>query len=233
MSDFEELLAAAGRRLGRLPLEQMTVRAGERNFVIEAVRDQDQLMAAAEAQRVSPFPYGLLLWEAGVALADVVAAEEGLPGVRLLELGAGSGLVGIVAAAGGAQVVQTDHSYEALALCRRNAAANGVTGIDLRAGDWTAWTDTGPYDVVLAADVLYEPDLYGALEKVLDVTVRPGGLAILTDPGRIHAGLFVAQLEDAGWAVESQQVVVAAVPPCAEGSTVCVTVIKARRRISE
>ena len=61
-------------------------------------------------------------------LADVLT-ERGpaLVNRRILELGCGVGLPGIVARKLGANVIQTDHDALALALSRHNAALNRVT----------------------------------------------------------------------------------------------------------
>lgn len=82
-------------------------------------------------------PYGIALWPAAIALAHEIAARP-VQGARLLELGAGTGLPGIVAATLGARVVQTDRNAAALVVCRRNAERNGVV-LEQRAADWTEW----------------------------------------------------------------------------------------------
>ncbi len=218
----------AARRLDGLPLEDLRVRAGGRAWDITAVRDQDRLLAAAGDW--TPFPYGVLLWESAVVLGDVLAQTVFVrEGADVLELGAGTGLAGLVAAGQGARVVQTDHSYEALALCRRNAVANGVTGLEQRVGDWSAWSDGAAYDIVIGADILYEPALYGDVLRVLEVSVRPGGVAVLTDPGRTQAWRFIEDLRAAGWAVRVDRRTVAALPPCDPGAMVDIDVIEARR----
>ncbi len=228
LATFEDLIATADRRLGLLPLETMTIEIADRAFAIEAVRDQDRLLAAAGNLEV--FPFGLLLWEAGVVMGDVVVELLSLSvSGTVLELGAGAGLGGIVAAARGAGVIQTDYCIEALALSRRNARANGVMGIQQRFGDWTDWRDENRYDLVIGADILYEPALYGDILRVLGRTVRPGGQAILTDPARTHAGRFVDDLRSAGWTVNVDARRVPALPPCQPFETVRVDVIRATR----
>ena len=169
-ASFNDAMAAADRRLNLLGLEIVTVRAAGRDFEITAVSDQDRLLAAASELEV--FPFGLLLWEAGVVMADVVG--EASPLGAVLELGAGAGLGGLVAAALGANVLQTDHSAEALALCRRNAEANGIAAIEQSFGDWTDWHHEGRYDCVIGADILYEPALYGDIVRVLERAVATG-----------------------------------------------------------
>jgi predicted nicotinamide N-methyase len=228
LDTFEDLIAAADDRLDRLPLETMTVEIAGHAFEIEAVRDQDRLLAAASAFEV--FPFGLLLWESGVVMGDAVVESLLLSFYgAVLELGAGAGLGGIVAAAQGAGVIQTDYCMEALALSRRNAWANGVVGIEQRFGDWTDWRDESRYDLVIGADILYEPALYGHILRVLERAVGPAGKVILTDPARTHAGRFIKDLRSAGWMVEVEARRVPALPPCQPFETVPVDVIRAAR----
>ena len=66
-------------------------------------------------------------------LADNLDAN---PSERVLELGTGCGLLAILAARAGAQVVATDINPAALKCARANALAHGVTDrIDFRSGD--------------------------------------------------------------------------------------------------
>jgi predicted nicotinamide N-methyase len=48
--------------------------------------------------------------------------------------------------------------------------------------------ERGPWDVVLAADVLYTRENAEALPRLLRRLLAPGGEAWLTDPGRAGAG---------------------------------------------
>jgi methyltransferase-like protein 23 len=67
-------------------------------------------------------PYCVALWPCAIALPHELAADGGdLAGKTVLELGAGMGLPGIVAASLGAQVVQTDRHELAMSVGRRNA----------------------------------------------------------------------------------------------------------------
>ena len=98
----------------------------------------DAMLTHADEQRFfrEGRPYGVALWPAAIALAHEIAARAGeLRGRRVLELGAGTGLPGIVAASLGAQVTQTDRQQVALAVCRRNAALNGVSAVAHRLAD--------------------------------------------------------------------------------------------------
>ena len=148
-------------------------------------------------------PYWAEVWPSGVALARHVALLE-LAGLRVLELGCGLGLPSLAAALAGADVLATDWAEDALELLRRNAGRNGVT---VRTGvlRWEE-PDTlagASFDLVLAADVLYESRNAAPLLALLGLTVEPGGVALVSDPGRRHAGAFFTAARRDGWQVDA------------------------------
>ncbi len=162
------------------------------------MQDQDALLDFAE--ELEHFPYGFLLWEASVALARKLAANPNLvAGKRVLELGAGVGLPGIVARSLGAEVWQTDHQAHTLWLAQVNAAQNGIAGITTFAADWQSWSHSRSYDVVLGADILYERGMHFYLNDVFRRVKAANGVLLLSDPGRPQSMEFMAQLEKYGW----------------------------------
>lgn len=79
---------------------------------------------------------GGAVWDAAVVLAQYVhSLGDALRGAAVVELGAGAGLPGLVAARHGADVVLTDRT-RALPLLRRNAAANGLTSVSVLELEW-------------------------------------------------------------------------------------------------
>jgi predicted nicotinamide N-methyase len=147
-------------------------------------------------------PYGVALWPAAIALAhDVAARAAALRGRQLLELGAGTGLPGIVAAAFGAQVTQTDRHELALEVCRRNGELNGAGGIAHRLADWASWDDAGRYDWIIGSDILYAEDQHPNLRKIFAANLAPGGRVLLADPFRAPSLRLLEELEAAGWAI--------------------------------
>jgi predicted nicotinamide N-methyase len=143
-------------------------------------------------------PYWAVLWRSGVALARELEGEE-LGGLRVVELGCGLAVPSIAAARAGASVLATDVSREALALANRNARANGVR-IETTTFDWEAPGNLARFDLVLAADVLYERPAVAAL---LDLLPRLAPEAWLADPGRPAAGVFLEQAS-LRWHVETR-----------------------------
>jgi predicted nicotinamide N-methyase len=136
-------------------------------------------------------PYWSVLWRSGVALAREVA-DSPPRGSRVVELGCGLGVPSLVAARAGADVLATDASGEALELLERNARENGLRLATARV-DWEAPDELfacGPFDLVLAADVLYER---GTVASLLTLLPRLAGKVWIADPGRPPAEPFLEQ----------------------------------------
>lgn len=135
-------------------------------------------------------PYWAELWPSAVTLARWAGATS-LSGRRVLELGCGLGLPSVAAARAGADVVATDWAPEAVAATVRNAELNGVSVGGLTA-DWREagpLVALGPFDVVLAADVLYEARHAEPLLALLAALAAPR--IVLTDPSRATATAFL------------------------------------------
>ena len=121
-------------------------------------RDAEALLSEDSFEHEEFLPYWAELWASAVALAHDVSLRS-LRGKRTLELGCGLGLPSIAAARAGGRVLATDWSSDAVMATAANAERNAVTVETLRC----AWADPpeaiverGPWDLVLASDVLYE-----------------------------------------------------------------------------
>jgi predicted nicotinamide N-methyase len=194
----------------KFPLVVAEIDIGERLWKVTAVQNQDALLD--NAHDLEHFPYGFLLWESAVGLARHLASHpELVAGKRVLELGAGVGLPGLVAASLGAEVWQTDHQPGALSLLRINAADNGLPAPQTFVADWREWNHPTRYDVVLGADILYERAMHFYLETLFPRCLTSNGTLLISDPGRPQALEFVAKQESAGWqfAIETQSVTLA------------------------
>ena len=149
-------------------------------------------------------PYWSVLWRSGVALARELDGEP-LAGRRVVELGCGLAVPSLVAARAGASALATDEDPEAIELVARNAELNGLR-VDAAVVDWTSASAIGelarrgPFDLVLAADVLYERP---TVARMLSLLPRLAPVAWLADPARPTAAVFLEQAEERGWTVES------------------------------
>ena len=142
-----------------------------------------------------PIPYWARLWPSGLALARALAADPPPAGARVLELGCGLAVPSIVAARAGADVLATDGVTDAVAFAAHGMALNEVVG-DVAHASWTEHGDAlaarGPFDVVLAADVLYTRANVETALRLLPPLLAPGGVVRLADPGRAGARDFLA-----------------------------------------
>jgi predicted nicotinamide N-methyase len=164
-------------------------------------RESAELPDAGAVEWAPLAPYWSVLWRSGVALARELDSVA-LRGLRVVELGCGLAVPSLVAARAGAAVLATDADPEALALVARNARANGVR-LETAAVDWAEPDELvarAPFDLVLAADVLYER---AGVAQLLSLLPRLAPEAWLADPGRPAAGAFI---EEAGrrWPVETR-----------------------------
>jgi len=176
---------------------ETTLELGGRELTIVHPPSAEELIDESAFEQEEFLPYWAELWPSSVALAREVDRRP-LEGARVIELGCGLGLPSIAAALGGADVLATDWSAEALRFTERNAALNGAVLGTAR----VAWAEPelvgGPFDLVLAADVLYERRNVGQLLSLLP---RLADEALLADPGRPALPAFLEGAA-AEWEVE-------------------------------
>lgn len=182
------------------PLELTHFRHGSISLEIAAAPDLDALVTEdTDPERI---PYWAVLWPSAPVLARWLLDRQAWSGVHVLELGCGAGLVGLSLAAAGARVLQTDLFPEAAALARRNAHLNGIAGAGHAAADWRHWPFRRSWPVIVGSDLLYERYSHASLLRVLDLSLAPGGVVYLADPGRPMSTAFPALAEAAGWTVD-------------------------------
>jgi methyltransferase-like protein 23 len=189
---------------GDFPLNEYRLRIVGREWTVMytgavLTHEDEQRFLHDERSRV---PYGVVLWPAAIALAHELAARAGeLHGRTALELGAGTGLPGIVAASLGARVVQTERHELAMSVCQRNAQGNDVSGIDYRLVDWAEWTHGDRYDLIIGSDILYAEPMHLHLVRIFRTNLAPGGRILLSDPFRAPSIRLMERLEAEGWGI--------------------------------
>jgi predicted nicotinamide N-methyase len=134
-----------------------------------------------------PPPYWAFAWAGGQALARYILDHPAqVAGKKVLDFGAGSGLVALAAAkAGAASVLATDIDKFSLAAIRANAEANGLsvatTGEDIIGGG--PISEEWAFDVILVGDMCYERPL---AERLMAWLKESEAQILLGDPGRSY-----------------------------------------------
>jgi predicted nicotinamide N-methyase len=193
---------------GVIPLQEYHLRLAGREWTILhtgallSLADESRFLAE-QKDRV---PYGVALWPSSIALAhDVISRAEQLRGTRVLELGAGTGLPGIVAASLGGRVVQTDRQELAMSVCKRNGERNRVDAIEYRIADWSSWSDDGRYEWIIGADILYAERMHEHLRRIFESNLTPGGRVLIADPFRAAVLGLLEGMEASGWSIALSQ----------------------------
>jgi predicted nicotinamide N-methyase len=137
-----------------------------------------------QAEGIPP-PFWAFAWAGGQALARYVLDHpDDVRGKRVLDFGAGSGLVGIAAMTAGARdVLCADTDRFAVAAIALNAAANGVA---LSATAEDVIGRRGAWDVILVGDMCYERPLAERILAWLKDRVADGVTVLIGDPGRSY-----------------------------------------------
>ena len=191
----EQLAALRGVQADQLPAALLNIsvrRVGDAYYVCPA--DWEELRHE-EGGAGRPVPYWARPWPSGVGLAGHLKDNPPAPGTKVLELGCGLALPSVVAARAGAAVLATDGATDAVAFAAHVLAINEVAG-EVAHVDWTEHGDQlverGPWDLVLAADVLYTGANVNAASRLFPRLVAPTGALILADPNRKGAQGFLA-----------------------------------------
>jgi predicted nicotinamide N-methyase len=187
--------------LSRLDLVEDTVALPARTLSILRPRSAEALLDEEAFEHEEFLPYWAELWASGEALARAVA-ERDVTGQHIVELGCGLALPSLAAALGGARVLATDWSPDAIALARENARRNELE-LDTAVIRWSEpepLLERAPWDFVLAADVLYEKR---NVDELLALLPKLGKEVLIADPGRPHAKTFFARATE-DWAIEAR-----------------------------
>jgi predicted nicotinamide N-methyase len=178
-----------------------TVPLEEGELHLLQTRDAAELPDDGRVEWAPLVPYWSVLWRSGLALGREVS-RRCFAGLRIVELGCGMGVPSLAASRSGAAVLATDASSEAVELLECNASRNGLD-VDTAQVDWASPARLlmrGPFDLVLAADVLYER---ASVSQLLALLPELAPRVLLADPGRPAADAFLVEAQTR-WTVETK-----------------------------
>ena len=180
--------APDGGRARTVPL--FTVRA------LEEFVDADRLLKDPTA--VEP-PYWALVWIGAKALAARMLDRPPSAERSVLDLGCGLGLSGVAAALGGASVTFGDYVDEPLEFVRATLAHHEIERCEVSRIDFTRDRLDRRFDLILAADIVYDPAHYEPLVEFLCTHAAPGTTVLLTETLRADARRVTEGLVERGF----------------------------------
>ncbi|KAA1248513.1 class I SAM-dependent methyltransferase [Mycobacterium simiae] len=139
------------------------------------IRD-DATLAATHRAMWALGDYALMAEEVMAPLGPILVAATGIgPGVRVLDVAAGSGNISLPAAQAGATVVSTDLTPELLQRSQARAAKQGLTLQYQEANAQALPFGDGEFDIVMSAiGVMFAPDHQCSADELVRVC-KPGG----------------------------------------------------------
>jgi len=110
------------------------------------------------------------------------------PGMRVLEIGCGTGIFTQFFARTGAHIVALDLSPELLDKARRRCGA--FVNIQFLVGRFEDYRSSDPFDAIVGSSVLHHLELKAALERIRGL-LRPGGTAAFAEPNMLNPQIFL------------------------------------------
>jgi predicted nicotinamide N-methyase len=170
---------------------------------LESMVDTEELLRNRSGEEP---PYWALVWIGARAIAARMLDAPPAPESRVLDLGCGLGLSGIAAGLGGAHVMFADAIPDALKFAEAGATHHGLANFETRRIDFTKDRLSETFDLILAADIVYQPQDYTPLVDFLDAHLARSGVLLLTESLRADAKQVVAAIESRGLARKTEAV---------------------------
>lgn len=142
-------------------------------------------------------PYWAEVWPSAQALTGFVLKNKNLfNNKNVLELGCGIGLVGIAATLAGANVLFSDYEKEALEFTKRNYFLNFKKHANTVLLDWRKPNLNKSFEIILAADILYEKRFLNPVYKTIQRLNSANGEAYIAEPDRTIAKPFFEMMKN-------------------------------------
>ena len=165
----------------------------------------DDLIREEDFVKDERLPYWADVWPSSIVLAGKLHELDGA-GKNALELGCGVGLSTLAATSAGFDVLATDYYEDALDVTRANVFRNLGLLARTRLVDWRhVPKDLGTFDLVFASDVLYEKEYALLLPIILCRILGSEGRALIADPGRVAAPMFIEACQEHGLVIREKE----------------------------
>ena len=187
-------------------IERIPMQFGEIALEVYRVQNPDSLLD--DVQLVTPHaelkwqPYWAQTWDAALGLAEYLETIP-LQNQHVLDLGCGLGVSGAVAAARGATVVLVDNALPCLDFARLNCWPWRQRAT-VHALDWQRDQLPNQFDLIMAADILYDRADIPHLDRFWRNHLSEGAEVIHADPCRAMTRDFFDALKNRGWSIHHE-----------------------------
>ena len=132
-----------------------------------------------ETDYIAHFPLWIKIWEASIVLCEHLSQIDIKTNARILELGAGIGLSGMMLGAKGHTVTVTDYNDDALALLRKNKEHNNLKAVQVKKLDWFHPDVSTSYDIIFGSELIYKEQLMDPVLELLKKYLKPDGTVFI------------------------------------------------------
>lgn len=211
-------------------VEVVPLKIGDRTLQLLQLTDFEayiERLVDSGGVSIMDLPFWAKVWESSFLMAYFLGRQPVVPGQRLLEIGAGMGVVGLYAALCGHRVTLSDINEDALLFARANARLNGLTEMNILKLDWNDPSPFEPYDIVFGSEVIYDRKSYPLLVRFLRRAVAPDGMIFLAKNQGLHAPRFFEELTRYFEFKEKVQ----EIRSCGEAEKICLYAIRRKRSV--
>jgi len=141
------------------------------------------------------FPLWSKIWEATGVLSLHLSTIKPDPDKRWLEIGAGMGIAGLVAAKMGHKMTITEYNKDAINFAKANALLNNIDNVDIRELDWNQPLIEGKFDYIIGSEVVFKEEDIMGIYLLFQHYLKPFGTIILAEGMRRTTMTFVREME--------------------------------------
>ena len=170
------------------------LKIGNKVFYFHVPDSIDKLLDPVDP--LKEFPLWARIWEAAILLALEIVSIPPTPNGRILEIGAGLGVVGIVASCQGHNTTITEYDSRALDFIRANVVENACTKTQVLRLDWYSPKLEGQFDLILGSEVVYRHGDFIPLHSLFHRFLKPHGRVILAEGLRKTSMDFFSHMSD-------------------------------------
>src|ERR1700744_1082350 len=165
-------------------------------MILDSTIPADHKLAATHRGIWALGDYALMAEEVMAPLGPILVTATGIgPGIRVLDVAAGSGNISLPAARPGATVVSTDLTPELLQRSRARAAHEGLTLDHREANAHALPFEEGDFDVVISAiGVQFAPNHQRAADELVRVCRTGGTIGVISWTAEGFFGRMLAAL---------------------------------------